>query len=75
MTKILLIILLIFGAGCAARRGTVTKTPEGVIFDMESDGKLTYKDKDVEAEMDTRKKAGIIEAIIQMWTLRELEGK
>jgi uncharacterized protein YcfL len=70
--RILIIVSLLFLVGCSVRRGVVTKTPEGIIFDMKSDGKMTYKDSEVEASMDTRKKAGIIEDIIKLYTIRTI---
>ena len=37
------------------RKGVVTKTPEGIVFVMGTDGVLAYKDGEVEASMDTKK--------------------
>lgn len=75
LSIVVLGLLMILAMGCSQKTGTVIKTAEGIEFNMRKTGKLTYKDADVTAEMDTRKNAGVIEAIIQLWTIKQLEGK
>lgn len=67
---LIVVVGMIALSSCSARTGTVTKTPTGIVFDMEADGKMTYKDAEVEASMDMRKKAGIIEDIISLYTIK-----
>ena len=54
MIKMLLFIFLISGCASLNPRGEAIKTDTGVIFIMNTQGKLAYKDSDIEAEMDTR---------------------
>ena len=52
----LVVVCSIWLCGCATLnpQGKITKTEDGLVFDLNTQGKLTYKDKDVEGEMDTR---------------------
>lgn len=56
MTRFLISICIFLISGCASLnpRGEVIKTDTGIIFKLNTQGKLAYKDKDVEAEIDTR---------------------
>ncbi len=73
MKKLIFAMILIGVIGCAGKRtGVVRKTPDGVEFDMKGNGVISYKDKDVEASMDTKKRAGIIEDIIKVLTIKEI---
>ena len=70
--KIICIVILFLCSCASHRKGVVTKTPNGVIFDMGADGVLSYKDKDIEAKMDTKKKSGIVEDIIKLYTIQRI---
>lgn len=48
------------------------KTDDGVEFNMRKMGKMSYKDSDVEVEMDTRKPS-VLEDIIKIYTLKLVE--
>ncbi len=71
---ILLAVLTLVSCG-GHRKGVVTKTPEGIVFDLGTDGKMTYKDAEVEATMDTKKKSGIIEDIIKLYTIQQINKR
>lgn len=76
--KILLIILSLVGcvtfSGCATKTAVIKKTDKGIEFDMNKTGKLTYKDGDVEATMDTRTPS-VLEDLIKLWGIRMLNER
>ncbi len=72
MNVLFIIVILIasLSSGCTGlHKSTVTKTPDGVTFMTRKPGMLKYKDKDIEAEMDTRK-SGVLEDILKIYTLK-----
>ncbi len=67
-------LLMILAMGCSQKTGTVIKTAEGIEFNMRKTGKLTYKDAEVTAEIDTRQPS-VLEDLIKIWGIRMLNER
>jgi len=71
---ILMILMIgILTMGCSIKTATVRKTEDGIDFKMRRSGLLKYKDKDIEAEMDTRN-PGLIDDIIKLYTIKTISN-
>lgn len=73
MKKLLPIIFLLLSS-CFYRKAVVIKTEDGVVFKMSRTGKIQYKDKDMTAELDTRKPS-VLEDIIKLWGIRMVNDR
>ena len=61
-------------AGCTLHQAQVIKTEDGVIFKSNNPAKLVYKDKDIEAEYDSRSQS-LLRTLIEGATLQGLTRK
>lgn len=70
----IVLILFICLSGCFTKKTIVTKTDDGVEFKTRQVGKVTYKDKDIEVELDTRQPS-VLEDLIKIWGIRMIRDR
>ena len=59
--------------GCSTT-SIVRKTDDGVEFELESPGKISYKDSDIEVTLDTRKPS-TIQGLIELYGIDFINGR
>lgn len=69
--KYLIPVILIACSGCIGSTARVIKTDDGVVMTVGATGKVTYKDKDIEASYDTKNRS-VVEDVISVMTLKEV---
>lgn len=74
VNKAILVIGLLALAGCMGSTGKVIKTKDGVIMTVGTPGKISYKDKDVEASYDT-KSSSVVDDVLKLYTIKKIEEK
>jgi len=76
MEKFWYFLLIISLLGCARLnpKGTVTRTSTGVILDLNTEGKITYKEGDMETSMDTRS-SSLLKTLVEGAIVQGLDVK